>query len=248
PLPEEPVLPGAALAFDLAWTASSAPRADLRLRVEAFGPAGEPVAAHETTPSAGWDTTDRWRAGEVRLARHRLAIPPNAPAGRYTLRVTLFPAGRPAETLARADLGRFGVGRNLPDAGDFSPLDVDFGLARLTGVRTGAPAGGTLPVTLRWRADRAVSEPAYTGLVHLADAAGRVVAQDDSAPQRGGFPTSIWRPGEEVADPHPIALPPGLPAGRYTLLAGLYAPLTGARLAGPGGDTTVLAAIDLPGS
>jgi hypothetical protein len=41
----------------------------------------------------------------------------------------------------------------------------------------------------------------------------------------GGFsPTTRWRQGELVADTHRIPLPAGLPAGDYSIKAGLYEP------------------------
>jgi hypothetical protein len=55
-------------------------------------------------------------------------------------------------------------------------------------------------------------------------------------------PTSKWAPGEQIGVPLPIALPPELPPGTYTLTLGLYDPVSFARLpltAGPAADPLV---------
>jgi len=66
--------------------------------------------------------------------------------------------------------------------------------------------------------------------VHLLDAEGRIVAQHDSQPQDGAYPTSVWDAGEVVADEHVLDLPVDLPAGHYRLRVGWYLPGSGDRL------------------
>ena len=73
----------------------------------------------------------------------------------------------------------------------------------------------------------------------LLDHSGRVAAQHDGPPQGGARPTSSLIPGEIVADDHLLAEAAVLPPGRYRLIAGLYDPATGQRLAGPDGATFV---------
>jgi hypothetical protein len=65
----------------------------------------------------------------------------------------------------------------------------------------GAP-GETL-LRLRWRATQ-VLETDYTVFVHMARD-GSVFAQDDGMPAHGFYPTSWWRPGDELVDEHTIA-------------------------------------------
>ena len=47
----------------------------------------------------------------------------------------------------------------------------------------------------------------------------------------GDYPTTMWAPGEIIADPHPVVLPADLSPGRYRLLVGMYDLETLARLA-----------------
>lgn len=81
--------------------------------------------------------------------------------------------------------------------------------------------GGQYAVTLFWRAE-ARQTVDYTVFVHLRDATGDTVAQHDGQPLDGDYPTSRWRPGEMVIDPHWIMLPSRLPAGEYTVWVGMY--------------------------
>ena len=76
----------------------------------------------------------------------------------------------------------------------------------------------------------------YTVFAQLLDGQGRVQAQIDSVPQSGSYPTFWWLPGEVVADPLTLVMPPDLPRGEpYRLIVGLYDPVTGDRL--PVSDT-----------
>lgn len=89
--------------------------------------------------------------------------------------------------------------------------------------------GETLPLVLYWRAVSKPTEDAKV-FVHLYDQIGEIVTQEDHRPYYGTRPTYTWLPGEVLDDPYTLALPAGLPPGRYTLAVGMYDPITGARL------------------
>ncbi|GAB4541409.1 MAG: hypothetical protein Kow0063_32240 [Anaerolineae bacterium] len=97
-------------------------------------------------------------------------------------------------------------------------------------------AGRVLPVELTWIPMQR-PDLNYNVFLQLLAADGTLVAQHDGPPNGGFSPTSDWSPGEEISDHHGLALPPDLPAADYRLIAGLYDPVTGARLAmDQGGD------------
>ncbi|MBN1640618.1 MAG: glycosyltransferase family 39 protein [Anaerolineae bacterium] len=77
--------------------------------------------------------------------------------------------------------------------------------------------GGT-HVQLRWRTTAPLSTD-YTVTIHL-DSGGAVIAQDDRAPGAGYYPTTWWRPGDEIVDTHVLDVPFD-PAAR-TLWVGWY--------------------------
>ncbi|HLG51957.1 MAG TPA: hypothetical protein VKY56_10060, partial [Chloroflexota bacterium] len=80
---------------------------------------------------------------------------------------------------------------------------------------------------LHWLTDRPIDRE-YTVFVHLLDRTGRFLSGADSEPAGGDMPTSTWKPGEVVLDPH--AFPSGQPGGAAYLEIGLYVPATGQRV------------------
>jgi hypothetical protein len=89
--------------------------------------------------------------------------------------------------------------------------------------------GDALVLTLYWRAEQPVAGD-YTVFVHLEEADGSLVAQQDNPPVRGTRPTSGWVPGVLVEDPYEVQLPADVACGQYALSAGMYDPATGERL------------------
>ncbi len=81
--------------------------------------------------------------------------------------------------------------------------------------------GSSFQVTLFWQATAPVDAD-YTIFVHVRNAQGTTVAQKDSQPFDGLYPTSQWQLGETVAQPLEVDLPFDLAAGSYSLYIGLY--------------------------
>jgi hypothetical protein len=86
-----------------------------------------------------------------------------------------------------------------------------------------------LILTLFWQPLQPIAAD-YTTFLHLRNDDGATVAQHDSQPVGGNYPTSRWLPAETVIDSMTLPLPDNLPAGRYTLCTGLYRLDTLARL------------------
>ncbi len=84
----------------------------------------------------------------------------------------------------------------------------------------------TQNLKLIWQTN-AIPPTDYTVFVHLLDPDDNLIAQADSPPANGAYPTSLWDPGEIIVDEHAIG---DLPPGHYTLQVGLYQPETGERL------------------
>jgi hypothetical protein len=89
--------------------------------------------------------------------------------------------------------------------------------------------GGIVPLTLFWQAAGMVGQD-YNVFVHLLGADGRIVAQNDGAPAGGSQPTGGWQAGDQIIDRRGVLLPDALPAGKYDLRLGMYAPAAGERL------------------
>jgi hypothetical protein len=106
------------------------------------------------------------------------------------------------------------------------PLNVTFdGEIELLGAevdRGSAQPGDPIKVTLYWRALQSVDRN-YVEFVHLIDEQGILVAQRDTWPGRGMYPTIWWQPGEAFADTLYLHVPEGAYAPNdATLRVGLY--------------------------
>jgi tRNA A-37 threonylcarbamoyl transferase component Bud32 len=89
--------------------------------------------------------------------------------------------------------------------------------------------GDTLHLTLYWRALQAMNE-SYMVFVHLTRADGTIVAQLDSEPRGGRYPTTRWTVNEQVSDPYDLTVPTQTEPGLYWVWTGMYIPGTMHRL------------------
>ncbi len=101
-------------------------------------------------------------------------------------------------------------------------------LGAVTTTATLTDASPGVEVTLAWQAQTS-PHGSYNTFVHLLDAGGVIVAQSDSVPGPG-YATNRWLAGEIVLDRHRLELPADLPPGAYTLVTGLYDPISAVRL------------------
>ena len=109
-------------------------------------------------------------------------------------------------------------------------------------------AGESVPITLYWRADRAI-EKSHTVFVHIRGEQfnpkqnNPLWGQVDRAPSP---PTNAWLPNEIVPDAYRVPIDASAPAGEYKIEIGLYDAATGARLAVEGGgDSVIVAEIEI---
>ncbi len=99
------------------------------------------------------------------------------------------------------------------------PVNARLGNATLVGYRM--EEARLLHVVLYWRAVQPI-EKDFTVFIHLADANDGVVAQHDSAPVGGAYPTTAWQPGELIVDASDLS--GAMTAGVYALYVGMYDP------------------------
>jgi len=90
---DDRVAPGTTLTLTLVWRADADIREDDRLVLRLVDRRGRPVWLKEGSPSAGWDTTDRWQAGDVVVAHHKITLPSDIPPGWTRLLAGVRPAG-----------------------------------------------------------------------------------------------------------------------------------------------------------
>jgi hypothetical protein len=131
-----------------------------------------------------------------------------------------------------------------PTAADLSSmtsLDADIGgIAQVVGYkvdRSNLRPGGTLSVTVYWRPRMATEQP-YTVFVHLFDNHAGILAQADTYPGQGQYPTTLWVYDRLFADIYRLDLPDHGPApDEAQIILGLYDTQTLRRLPVSGQDT-----------
>jgi hypothetical protein len=120
--------------------------------------------------------------------------------------------------------------------------DARIGGAQLLGSAIGRPeaqqagvsaaqalkAGDVLGLRTFWQVDQPFSQDFFI-FVHILNQAGQTVAQRDTPPWQGRYPTSSWRAGTLVVDANDLPLPPDLAPGEYSIVVGMFDPTTGAQ-------------------
>ncbi|MBM4464942.1 MAG: DUF2142 domain-containing protein [Chloroflexi bacterium] len=90
--------------------------------------------------------------------------------------------------------------------------------------------GDSLTVTLYWQSSAKINRD-YAVFVHLLDENDLVLAQRNTFPGLGSFPTTLWQAGDAIADTYTLMLPETTYApGSAQLEVGLYDFATGERL------------------
>ncbi len=226
---------GDILYMGLFWQAdASLPDLDVSLTLEPVG-GGDSLLLSRNRPVHGAWPTDRWATGSVVLDRYNVTIPHDAPAGAYTLTLTVFehagqPVGRPTSLLTvqvQAVDRRTIVPSISHPRSDYLGQQVEFlgyDLDRQQ-VRPGEP----LHLTLYWRA-LAPMETNYTVFTHLLDQNEQIRGQQDNPPMQGRYPTTLWMVGEVVVDEYVLVVDPLAQPGEHVIEIGMYAPETGQRL------------------
>jgi len=177
-----------------------------------------------------WEADGRWR-----LARSLTLQPVYEAGGDFAYEIN--PYGQDLVTAPQTVTDPFWRAR--------LPHPVEANLARLVSLlayEVLEGKDGSLSLVLYWRSLERV-EADYTVFVHLLDAEGNIVAQGDSPPVQGHYPTTTWAVGEVVRDEHPLVGPPEALASGVRFAVGWYSAQEG-RLGVVTDDEQVLEAID----
>ena len=201
-----------------------------------------------TVSGGGNYPTYAWRPDEVVIDRYRLRVPDQVERTQAWRVVAIFyrlsdgkrlpvtVAGQPVGEMLELGLVRVGASHPVEVPEEARLEDgPSFGDAmRLEGVQL-ISEGSRIRIHTWWRA-LAPLEKDYTVLVHLYDAEGALLAASDAPPLRGGFPTSLWKPGDLIADEFVVSSRMSTSrmstsdAKGESIGLGWYDPITGARL------------------
>ena len=236
--------PGGAVRVTLFLQASRPVTEPFRTVVQLISPVDGTAWAQRSTITPHDVPVDSWESGQVVAEQFVLTTTVDVPIGAYRLNVSvaaadsgrLLPMHRRDDTatLDRVILGYVAVPWQ-GDVGVAKPVGANFGdQINLLGFE--APdrvsPGAEFDVKLYWETvrppevDIVPSEWPSRGygvvFVHLLDANGQLGASHDGPPMGGRYPTEAWLPGDVIPDVHTIALDPGVPAGTYRLMVGMY--------------------------
>ena len=207
------------------WQAAEPDEKDYVSFARLLGREHELVGQINRHPACGMVPTSLWQDGQVWRDPYRIPVAEDAQApSRLRLEVGLYDT-QADDTLGAVRLGeaKLAPPASEPDIGHPLSVTLNDGID-LRGydlTPSEVSAGETLTLTLYWSARESPSRD-YQVLVHLLATDPQPVAQADSPPLAGDYPTSMWAAGETISDPHPMALPGDLPAGEYRLLVGMY--------------------------
>lgn len=259
-LPSRRIQPGERLPLTLYWQGLAYMGEDYRIFDNLLDSQQHRWGGYDRRPRDGYSTL-LWSPGEVITDAFGVPVDSAAPPGIYTLDIGLYHKtgsgpvslpllqdGQPSQQ-SSLRLGPIKVGGPPPGVTVAQPEPQ---------VKLGQTLGGQITLVgydrencqqsmincqllmrFYWRAE-AVPGADYTTFLHLRDAANKNVAQKDSPPAAGRYPTSLWDAGEVIVDEITLPLAEVAP-GRYTPVVGLYNLTTGERLAVPGSPANEIA-------
>ncbi len=194
-----------------------------RLKVEGLL-GGEIVTLEQATGTPAFPVT-AWPAGEPTRDPYTLALPPTISPGVYRLSLERWREDRKVDGLLLGLLRVEDYPRS-PVAERIQHLsNARVGELQLLGYSAnGRPQRGKVSDFItHWRIAEA---PKHDGVIflHLLDAQGRLISQDDNPPIVDGLvrSTITYRPGEGINQLHRLEIPAGLLPGQYQLYAGVY--------------------------
>ncbi len=257
-LPSTTLEPESDLWVTLFWRAINGAEEDYETYVQILNDQEEPVAQAHRWTLDGVYRTRLWPSDQLTPTRFRLSLPDDLPAGRYTLitgpysvlRNQPLPVVDATGTLvaANARIDRLKVPLtetipNLPkpdEAIEFA--DSSGSLIEMSGFHITVQAQ-TLVLSVNWLAQQTLTMD-HTLFIHVVDANEEIVAQLDSQPRSGNYPTGIWDAGEVIPDSYQLPLN-NLQADQYDVYIGWYTLPNAERLtatvnAAPTSDNRVL--------
>jgi hypothetical protein len=236
---EQNLQPGSDLEISLHVDVQAAPAGDYLFTVYlADAQTFARFALTTVAPFDGRYRSQHWQAGDKLAIPVRLTVPADLASGVYRLGILIYDPERDG-------------GLPLRDVPDGLPPDIQVGWLRLglpplpaeapglveqplslqwqEGIELTAmklperplAPGDALPLYFTWQAWQTISRD-LTFFIHLVDAGGNIVAQQDRRPLGGRWPTAAWRPGDVLYDGYQLELPDNLMPGHYGLRLGFY--------------------------
>jgi hypothetical protein len=231
--------PGDEIKLTLYWQSIQALTTDYSVYLRLVNGVYDVWGSLDGPPLAGAMPTSLWQDGMVLADPRQIRVLEGTPPGSYQIAVGIYDPATMRHLAPHGETAEILLGPVIVKRGEPAPLppierEVDAQLGNrvgLYGYELGGElvAGGKLDLTLFWRT-LATMETDYAVFIHLLDQSGEIVAQTDSQPVSGYYPTSTWTLNEFVRDQHHLSLPDALAPGDYRLIVGMYDPTSAVRL------------------
>ena len=222
------------------WRGKSYVDIDYKLAINVYGYGMDNIAKLDTWPGGGLLPTADWEPDVIYPDTYFLPISSTAEAPtimRMDLSfwdddlsnpLSISVSDVPIESLF-LDLGRL-----LPlHEKNYTPEIKDGSVftsgARLVGYSISEYLPSEISFTLYWQPETKIATD-LTVFVHMIDSLGNIVAQADRPPSNGYWPTSAWEPGSLISDHHNLVHNIDASREAYTIVIGLYDPLSGLRV------------------
>ncbi|MGC8837530.1 MAG: 6-pyruvoyl-tetrahydropterin synthase-related protein [Anaerolineae bacterium] len=228
--------PGGEVRVRLYWEARVPVPEALHSFLHLYTPALQQSWAVAQNQNPGSIPTDVWPPGFYVVDDLKVTLPLDLPPASYALVAGLVREDGERLTVPGEEEGLVSLGQvdvQPLQAGPHQPLRPSVPTPALFGPNLllqgydllPDPAGPTLRLYWEVLPSQVPSRDLHT-FVHLVDGTGKMVAQYDGPPLAGLSPSSQWPSGSLLLDRRPLPLPADLPGGRYTILVGLYDPVT----------------------
>ncbi len=215
----------------LRWATAQPLARNYNVSLRVLDEAGNLVTHFDAQPGYGFLPSGLWPPGQWVHDWLSLRLPESLPE-RAVLMVQLYEIGG-ATVLYR----RLGTVQRVGSVWTFAAYARQFALPAEMVAETAVFLANETPViqlhgynlaqtetavtlTLYWEALAALTTN-YTRFVHVLDARGQLVVQNDAMPQDNSYPTSQWLPAEIVPDAVTLDLS-SLAPGEYQVLVGWY--------------------------
>jgi hypothetical protein len=249
-LQPKPVAAGQTLGLALRWLKQAPEEADYNVSLALYdGQDYEWVKVDRPLLSAGdYQTSRHWPPGTESTLYYALPIPPDAPPGRYTVRVVAYnietgaqlpPTGGLADLsllLREIDVLPNPAAVDLTELAASQSLSAQFpGGLNLVGAESSAQStsqpGDQIWVTLWWQAEESLSQNIGLVLALVVPDGEPAPLLEEPQPLLVDYPTTAWPAGHVYRANYRVLLPATLDTNDYTLALRLFDLATGEPLA-----------------
>jgi 4-amino-4-deoxy-L-arabinose transferase-like glycosyltransferase len=226
------IKPGEAMPIALTWRPVQNDTATWQTELRLDGLLGGEVASVKRDAGVPDFPPPQWPANELVRDQYALQIPYSAAPGVYRLSLSRWRNGAVAGSTMLGFVRILDYERMPVTNNPQHPVNGKVGEIALLGYSMAGEwgRGKTHDVFTHWRVD---ATPQRDGVLflHVMGPSGQLVSQDDNPPLVNGNARSTltYRAGDGIDQLHRIELKPDLPAGEYTLYAGIYDREGGAR-------------------